>query len=228
MKAIQLNDFIYKKDKKILLKDIQFTFDKNIALIGTSCSGKTTLLKALEEKYSIIRVTQNTRFLHSTIEDELKYLVLNAKQKKIVQEFLPNINLSEDPNSLDLKEKTLLNIVKGILQCNGFISFDYIFSFLSKEEKQNIFDCLKKNHILYVIVTNELEDIIQTDYTYVLNEGQIIAHGDTSKILLEEKLLKRLGFELPFMIDLSLHLKDYNLINNIYLDKETLVNTLWK
>ena len=37
-----------------------------------------------------------------------------------------------------------------------------------------------------------------------------------------------LGFKLPFMIELSLKLMNLNLIDHIYLDKEKLVNDLWK
>jgi hypothetical protein len=52
--------------------------------------------------------------------------------------------------------------------------------------------------------------------------------GRTLDVLEEEKILKRLGFSLPFMIDLSIQLKLYGLINKTYLSKEAMVKNLWK
>ena len=43
-----------------------------------------------------------------------------------------------------------------------------------------------------------------------------------------EKLLKRLGISLPFIIDLNKYFMDYGLIKKYYLTNEKLVNALWK
>lgn len=218
----------YRKNDLEILKNINITFDKNLSLIGTPNSGKTTILKILEEKYNISRVYKNTIFFHSSIEDEIKYLILDTVQKKLVQDLLPNINLNSNPNMLKNKDKIKLCILKGLLNNKDYISFDNILVYLNKKEKEQIIKYLKDKKIKYIVVSNDLNDLFDTDFTYILNNGEIIASGPSDKILLEEKLLKRLGFTLPFMIDLSLQLKDYNLIKKIYLDKESLVNKLWK
>jgi len=218
----------YKKNNIEILKNIDITFNNNVSLIGTSSSGKTTLLKVLEEKYNIPRVFKNSMFFHNSIEDEIKYLLLDTKQKKLVQDLLPNVNLMNNPNTLKNKEKIKLSILKGILSNKDYVSFDNILVYLDKKEKEYIIKYLKDNNIKFIIVSNDLSDLFYTDETYILNDGEIIAHGASNKILLEEKLLKRLGFTLPFMVDLSLQLKDYNLIKDIYLDKEMLVDKLWK
>lgn len=218
----------YKKNGVEILKNIDITFNNNISIIGTSASGKTTLLRILEEKYNVPRVFKNTMFYHTSIEDEVKYLLLDTKQKKLVQDLFPNVNLMNNPNTLKNKEKIKLSILKGILSNKEYVSFDNILVYLSKKEKEYIIKYLKDNNIKFIIVSNDLSDLFNTDETYILNGGEIIAYGLSDKILLEEKLLKRLGFALPFMIDLSLQLKDYNLIKNVYLDKEMLVDKLWK
>lgn len=213
---------------KDILKNINFNFNCNISLIGTSSSGKTTLLKVLENDYNVPRIYKNFMFFHSNIEEEIKYILLNTKQKKMVNDLLKNINLSINPNMLKSNDKIKLCILKGILSNNNYVSFDNILTYLPLKEKEYILKYLKQEHINYIIVSNDLNDLFNTDITYILNEGTIIASGSSQKMLLEEKLLKRLGFTLPFMIDLSLKLKDYNLIKDIYLDKELLVNKLWK
>ena len=137
----------------------------------------------------------------------------------MVNDLLKDINLSINPNTLKNNDKIKLCILKGILSNNNYVSFDNILTYLPLKDKEYILKYLKQEHINYIIVSNDLNDLFNTDITYILNEGTIIASGASQKMLLEEKLLKRLGFTLPFMIDLSLKLKDYNLIKDIYLDK---------
>ena len=47
-------------------------------------------------------------------------------------------------------------------------------------------------------------------------------------VLNEEKLLKRFGIGLPFMIELSKYLMDYGMIDKYYLTNEKLVGAIWK
>ena len=51
--------------------------------------------------------------------------------------------------------------------------------------------------------------------------------GPVVSVLKEEKILKNLGFSLPFIYDLSLQLNYYGLIDSIYLDEKVLVDKLW-
>lgn len=228
MESIYLEKYNLTMNNKKILQDINFIFDDSISLIGPSCSGKTSFLKVLEEKFEVMRIYKKNIFYSSSIEDELKYLLLNDTQKRLVQKLLPNVNLKNNPNNLKNNEKIKLSILRGMLINNGFLSFDNIFNYVNKEDKKEIFDYLKRNGIKYIIVSNDLNELFNTTKTYILNDGKIIAYGYSEKILLEEKLLKRLGFKLPFMIDLSLQLKTYKLINSIYYDKELLINKLWK
>ena len=52
--------------------------------------------------------------------------------------------------------------------------------------------------------------------------------GNTKDILKEEKIIKKLGFNMPFIIELSNGLKYYNIVDKLYYDNESLVNDLWK
>ena len=52
--------------------------------------------------------------------------------------------------------------------------------------------------------------------------------GLKEQVLQEEKILKKLGFHLPFIVELSNGLKYYGLVDKIYFKNEELVNALWK
>ena len=52
--------------------------------------------------------------------------------------------------------------------------------------------------------------------------------GDVLSCLKEERLIKRLGFKLPFLFDLSLQLNYYEVLDDIYLDFKSMENAIWK
>jgi len=108
------------------------------------------------------------------------------------------------------------------------VIFFNILNNLNKNEIEELFRYLKSNNVNFINVTNNIEEVLCTENLIVYVNDKIIAEGNTLELLKEEKLFKRLGFNLPFIINLSTLLKDYNLVNNIYLDKESLVNDLWK
>ena len=48
------------------------------------------------------------------------------------------------------------------------------------------------------------------------------------KVLNDDSLLNKLGLNLPFMIDLSVKLKYYNLVSKINMSPLGMVDSLWK
>ena len=52
--------------------------------------------------------------------------------------------------------------------------------------------------------------------------------GKKEAVLQEEKILKKLGFSLPFIVELSKGLKYYQVVDKIYFNNVELVNDLWK
>ncbi len=116
--------------------------------------------------------------------------------------------------------------IEDILNKKKVIFFNTLKN-LEGIEIKKIYDLLKQNNIKYINVTNNIEEVLYTDYLIVYNDDQIIIEGKTLEVLKNDKLLKRVGLSLPFMVDLSLLLKDYGLVNDIYINKESLVDKLW-
>lgn len=108
------------------------------------------------------------------------------------------------------------------------VIFFNVLNDLEEDKIKKLFEYLNNNNINFINVTNNIELVLYTKYLIVYDKENIIIEGNTLDVLKEEKILKRIGIELPFMIDLSLLLKDYSLIDKIYLDKESLVDLLWK
>ncbi len=113
------------------------------------------------------------------------------------------------------------------------LSYQKVIFFLTLDHKSErevleIYKLLKENNIKYINITNNIEHVLLTKYLKVYDKEKVLIEGNTIEVLKNTKLLKRLGLEIPFMVDLSLLLKDYNLVNDIFLDKEDLVDYLWE
>ena len=103
---------------------------------------------------------------------------------------------------------------------------------MNKKTKEKVLRIIKnriqKDHLTVILTTMNLEEILDSDYTYVLSNGSIVMEGNPLKIVKEERLLNQVGLELPFMIDLSLKLEFYELLTGVITDMDRMVNILWK
>ena len=96
------------------------------------------------------------------------------------------------------------------------------------QEKETIIDMLRARKVNFINITSNIEEVLYSDYLYVYYDGKIAIEGKTLEVLKMEKILKRLGFALPFTIDMSIQLQLYNLINDTFVDNRKLVDELWK
>jgi hypothetical protein len=110
---------------------------------------------------------------------------------------------------------------------HSFIIFEYVLQFFNDNEKQEIVDCLKDKHISFLNITNDAEEYLFSDYLYVMENGKLAMDGKIPEILNEETKLKRMGVSLPFVVDLSMQLKVYNVLDKVYIDYKELIGDLY-
>ena len=99
--------------------------------------------------------------------------------------------------------------------------------FIKDENKKILVEYLKKSKKSFIIITNNIEEVLLTKYLIVIDEEKILIEGQTLGVLKEDKLLKRLGFDLPFTFSLSLLLKDYDMLDTICVTNQELVDEIW-
>lgn len=107
------------------------------------------------------------------------------------------------------------------------VIFNESLSSLSNKEKKEIFDLLDKQNINYVSVTSNIEDALFGDYIIVYDEDMKVLEGNKEMVLKNEKLLKKLGFGVPFVVDLSIQLMYYDILDRVYFDVDNLLEALW-
>lgn len=110
---------------------------------------------------------------------------------------------------------------------NKQVIFNETLFGLKLDEKMEIFKLLKKQNISYINVTSNVEDALYSDYIFVYDGNKLVLEGNRNEVLKEEKTLKRLGYGLPFVVDLSIQLNYYDIFNKVYYDLDELVRALW-
>lgn len=151
---------------------------------------------------------------------------------KLIETFEIKDLLYRDPKTLSGGEKQLMSIVSQLVKKPKILILDDAFSMISNLTTDKIFKMLKKyykeNNMTIINVTNDVEETIYGTMIAIISNGKLILNDKKENVLLNEKVFKNLHLSIPFMADLSIKLKYYNLINNLELDMDKMVNKLWK
>lgn len=239
-KLMEIKNLEIEKEKTKIVQNIDFTIYEgiNVFLCGTPSSGKTTLLKAIagmiKYKGHIIKngktevILDECNFTKDTILEELNYDALNDHQKKIVNKFITKTTLKKKPFEVEEKMQKLVLLCQTFLKEPQLLFMDNILSYFDRKTLDKINSYIKKDKITLVNVSTRIESALDYPYMIVLDKGSIAIEGKTLQVLEQEKILKRLGIGLPFYVDLSIQLRLYGLIDQIYFTKEELEGALWK
>lgn len=130
-------------------------------------------------------------------------------------------------NLLDYHYRFYVMIIASLLKKTDYLVFDDVLCHLNKEEIIKIYAYAKKNKISIINFTSDINEALYSDYLILLYDKKIAMEGETLATLKEERLLKRTGFGLPFMVDLSTQLNYYEIIDDMYLDQDEMVKKIW-
>lgn len=152
--------------------------------------------------------------------DNVNYVVLsNNADKKFMSKF--GMYQVIDVLSFEKLKNTLEMFPSKI------VVFNESLNVLSNKEKKEIFGLLGKQNIHYINVTSNVEDALFGDYVIVYDEDMKVLEGNRDVVLKNEKILKKLGFGVPFVVDLSIQLMYYDILDRVYFDVDNLLEALW-
>ena len=244
---LNMNDLF--TDLNLKIKEKSFT-----TILGSSSSGKTTLAKLLcgyikndcvktekAENISVIFDQIDDNFIYDTVIENLAFPLENRNisksdmEKKIskIADYLNIHDLLEcNIYTLSGGEKELIALAEALITDPKLLILDEAFGMIDAIQKQKCFKLLKKinreKKTTIVYLTSDTENVIYGKELAILANRRIIKQGSIKELLTDEKSFKMANQKLPFMADLSLKLKYYNLIDELILEESKMVDALWK
>lgn len=222
------NTFIKTLCGDIDIKNSIFYENKDIATMS-SCEVSMLVGKV---------ITLNTKLNMSTVSQELLYKLdkLNLEKKEhknrynnIISRFKLKSILSQNPNELSIYNKLKLLISLELIKKPKILFISGVFTYIKKKNMEDLFEILKSIENLTIIISNtDLNLCLYSDYLHLFHRGKLILSGKTIEVLKKDSIINKLGLDLPFMVDLSIKLKYYDLVDDIELDMNRMVNKLWK
>ena len=228
-----------------------------ISILGTMATGKTTIAKFLsgnikytgdylingvaivkENKYLIDRfvdiVTVGNRSNKKVVD--LLFDALNEsdiakdKEEKIINKFIKEFNIDyvdKRLSDISYDKYYYVLIIASIIKGVHYIVLDDILCYLNKDMIDKIYSYTKSKKISIINITSNIDEILYSSYSLFLYQNKIVMEGLPLSCLKEEKILKRLGFNLPFMVNLTTQLMYYGVIDRIILDEKEMVDEIW-
>ena len=198
-------------------------------------------LMEIRKKVGIVFENPDNQFVSDSVEDELAFTLENMSyapstiRKKIneIADYLDIKHLLNKPvNYLSGGEKQLVALASVLLTTPKILILDEAFVMLDGVNHHKLLNLIRKIHqekkITIINVTHDMNDTIYSDRIIVMNNGQIVLNDKKDAVYEQEKILKRVGLSLPFMVDLSKRLSYYGLTNKVYLNMSQMVEYLWK
>ena len=197
-------------------------------------------IKIIRRTLGVVFDNPDNQFIGQTVIDDLAFNLENLSYSKeeinkeisyIAKLFKIEKILLLEPSNLNNSTKQKVAIASALIHKPKILMLDESLHQLDNKDKKIVFKALetyKKEHDLTIIlITHNQEDTILSDRIIVIDKQKIILDGKVEEVYTKEKILHNLGIEIPFIIKLSINLKLYDLIDEIYLDKDKLVNKLW-
>ena len=198
-----------------------------------------TLLN-IRKNIGIIFDNLDNLFVCETVEDDLAFTLENLcykpdeisrKIRKIAIELNITNLLNKSIEELSGGEKAKVALAVALIHNPKILIIDESLSMIDEEERTNILQVLNKKHkdgLTIISVIHDLRESFLADRLIILNNGEIMLDGKPLKVMEYDKILNRLGIELPFEAELSIKLKLYGLLDEIIPDVEKMVDTLWQ
>ena len=156
----------------------------------------------------------------------------NEELDKLLEELGLLDKKLENPKNLSGGEQQLMCIASCLIKHPKIIICDNAFSMLDNLIKDKLLKDLKRlskeNNITVINITADTEDILYGDNLIIIANNKLILNDKKEIIYNNEQLFKKLKIKMPFMVELSLKLKYYNLLNNTEIDMNRMINKLWK
>lgn len=168
-------------------------------------------VRAIRKDVGMVFQNPDNQFIGATVEDDIAFGLENASVKQeemaeIIYKYAEDVGmidyLEREPEKLSGGQKQRVAIAGVLAMTPEIIIFDEATSMLDPKGKREIKDMIKyihKHHNITVIsITHDIEEVVDSDFVYVMNKGKIALSGKPETVLIQEKALIDLSLDVPF------------------------------
>ncbi len=198
-------------------------------------------LKSIRRNIGVVFENPDNCLISETVLEDLAFPLenLNLSRDYIYSKVVEISNylgisdlLGKCSHDLSGGEKQLVSLGCALVTGPKILILDEALSMLDFKSKKRILSILrrlKKDYGVTIInVTHDIEESVYGDDILLIDNGTVIIHDEKNNVYKCEKELRKYGFDLPFMVDLSNRLSYYDLVNNFVFDMNKMVDMLWK
>lgn len=212
---------------------------KGIIKIEDTILTKASIFE-IRKTIGVVMSNPDNQFVAETVMDDIAFTLENMNYKKdIIKQKIEEVTrylgiydiLEYNPHELSGGQKQLVALASALVHDPKILILDEALSMIEPLEKDHIFKLLldlKDKGLTIINVTHDIEESVYSDEIIVIDNGKLVLKGTKEQVYSQERILKKMGFNLPFMVELSNRLKFYELIDETIYDMEVMVDTLWK
>ncbi len=180
-------------------------------------------------------------FACETVEDELAFSLENlGVYSKTITKKIDEISkllkidhlLKENPYNLSGGEKQKVALGCALMLEPRILVLDEALLMIDINERSSLLKLLKKynkeKRVTIISFTHNLDEALYSDRLVIINDGVIVVDGSFPSVFEEERVMRKIGLEVPFGVELSQKLKVYEIVSSLELDLERLVSLIWK
>lgn len=206
-------------------------------IIGLSGCGKSTFIRLINNDFkydgeilfdgNIIIIDDNFNYENILVSKLIKKYCSKKIYNKIINEYdLQNIT-SKKVSDLNEQDKIKLLFCLKLSSKGDIVIIDNLLNKLNCHNKNIIVKILNKLKIKVINMTNNMEDTLFGENIIIMDKGKIMLNDKKENIFMKYDDIKKIGLDLPFIVDLSIKLKYYGLVNKIYFNMEELIGAIW-
>lgn len=226
------------------------TFAKHLNAIFTPTSG-TVLIDGLDTKddNKVLEIRQkcgmvfqnpDNQIVATVVEDDVAFGPENMgvpshEIRKRVDDALSVVRMSEfatkAPHLLSGGQKQKVAIAGIIAMKPDCIILDESTSMLDPRGRKEVMNTVKKlnkeENITLIHITHFMEEAVDADYIYVMEEGEVVLEGTPKEVFINIEKLQSLGLDVPPMTLLCSELKKHDInISQDILTVEEMIDSL--
>lgn len=193
----------------------------------------------IREKIAIVFQNPDNQFIGSTVRDDIAFGLENqqmdpASMDAIINDFSTRVGmdsyLDHEPTKLSGGQKQRVAIAGALAMKPEILVLDEATSMLDpkgrKEVNQLVHELHTKNKMTILSITHDIEEVLMSDYVFVMNEGKLVMKGYPQEILDRHEELMDLQLDIPFTVKFYNELKAQGIEINEKFDLEEMVAKL--